>query len=240
MIERMPTDLDEILCLVSHDLRGPLAVIRMQAELLQKLAQGDLAGPVEQSAARIIEASRRMNAMIDDLVDCTRNGFHGLSIHARPVDLAACLTKLLADYRGVIDVARVTFGAWCDIPPVLADPDRLGRIAINLISNALKYSPPESEVQLHAHAAGDEVRISIRDFGQGLTKTELGQLFQRFYRGDTPQNTAGLGLGLFVAKCLIEAHGGRIGVESEPGKGSTFSFTLPVATREGSASRAAV
>ena len=100
---------------------------------------------------------------------------------------------------------------------------------MNLLTNALKYSSPETEVHVTAREVDDEVLVSVSDFGQGMAAEDLTQIFERFYRGKKVRKARGRGLGLYIVKMLVEAHGGRIWAESELGKGSTFHFTLPLA-----------
>ncbi|HEX2947965.1 MAG TPA: sensor histidine kinase, partial [Armatimonadota bacterium] len=110
-----------------------------------------------------------------------------------------------------------------------ADQNRLERILVNLLSNALKYSFPNTPVLITAHRQGSEVVIAITDHGPGIAAEHLPHIFERFYRIKKEREAESIGLGLHIAKLLVEAHGGRIWAESTPGEGSTFSFTLPVA-----------
>src|SRR5207247_9079641 len=114
-------------------------------------------------------------------------------------------------------------------PGVRADRSKLEEVLINLIDNAIKYSSEETPVRVTAHAAGTEVRIEIEDRGFGIAPEDAAQLFQKFHRVTTPatRDIGGTGLGLYIVKGLVEAHGGRVWVESIPGAGSTFAFTMP-------------
>ena len=136
--------------------------------------------------------------------------------------------------RGVVGILPVDVGALFeqkgdDLPPVDADATHLERIFTNLLSNALKYSAPDTPVIITLTRQGNEVVASVADQGVGIAADELPQLFRRYYRGEAGRGKReSLGLGLYIAKGLVEAHGGRIWVESEPGKGSRFSVALPV------------
>ena len=116
------------------------------------------------------------------------------------------------------------------LPPVWADADRVTQVLVNLLSNAAKYTPEGGEVAVHAHPEGPFVRVDVRDTGGGLTPEEQARLFTKFFRADTrdAHQALGTGLGLAITRELVELHGGEIGVQSTPGEGSTFSFTLPV------------
>jgi signal transduction histidine kinase len=132
----------------------------------------------------------------------------------------------LESAEGVLDVRRVENAVPAVLPPVLADPDRLDRILANLVGNALKYS--HGAVVVRAEHADGEVRIAVADQGAGVAADDLPRIFQRYYRGQRHEGE-GLGLGLFIVRKLVEAHGGRIWAENRPGEGATFTFTLPVA-----------
>jgi signal transduction histidine kinase len=134
-----------------------------------------------------------------------------------------------ARLKGELAPERLTIEIPADLPPVLVDPDLLERILLNLLTNAMKYSPPESPVTLAASRTGGEVLISVTDRGAGIAAADQPRLFERFYRPQGFRRADSVGLGLYITRMLVEAQGGRIRVESEPGKGSTFSFSLPVA-----------
>lgn len=157
-----------------------------------------------------------------------------MQLNRQPVSLAAYLPDLLHRSTPVMPVDRVRLDVPSDLPSVFADANRLERIMTNLLSNALKYADPDTTVQVRAHRHDGEVVVEITDQGQGITPDDLPHLFKRFYRAKGARKAEGLGLGLYITKKLVEAHGGRIWVESEVGQGSTFSFTLPIAEQMGS------
>lgn len=230
LLHELQERLEDILRAVSHDLRNPLAVAQGHAQLLQRelrrMGQGEQA---VRSAEAIVTEIRRMDGMIEELVSAARLEAGQAELERKPMDLRASLADLLARNAGVMDVSRVKNLIPASLDPVLADADRLDRIFVNLLSNALKYSPPDSEVLAKARKANGEVVISVTDHGVGIAPEDLPHIFQRFYRARGPRKREGLGLGLFITRKLVEAHGGRIWVESQLGKGSTFYFTLPVA-----------
>ena len=222
---------EDFLRIVSHDLRNPLTIIQGHIQVLasgleQAGVNGDLRGGVE----AIQRSAKRMNAMIQDLVDVTRFESGQLPLEQQSVDLCDYLQSLLSRTELLIDYARVTLEIPSDLPPVSADYNRLERIIVNLLSNALKYSTPGTPVLVRARQEAGMVRISVTDEGPGIPPEELPLLFQRYYRVKGTQKKEGIGIGLYIARLLVEAQGGRIWVESDLGKGSTFSFTLPVAT----------
>jgi signal transduction histidine kinase len=115
------------------------------------------------------------------------------------------------------------------VPPVLADPARVERVVVNLLSNALKFSPPDAPVIVRLAQTDGRALVSVIDRGVGIPKEQQEHLFERYYRTETGQKREGLGWGLYITRLIVEAHGGQVCVESEPGKGSTFYFTLPLA-----------
>ena len=216
--------------MTSHDLRTPLAIVLGQAQLLQReLEQAGLKDGARRSVEAIIISARRMDIMIDDLVDSTRMEAGQLQLEKQPVDLLTFASNLLKRAGPVMDVGRIKFDILTGLPPISADPNRLERVMLNLLSNALKYSPPEAEVLVKAEKTDGEVTISVIDQGIGIAPEDLPHMFERYYRAAGARQTEGLGLGLFISRMLVEAHGGRIWVQSAFGKGSAFHFTMPLA-----------
>jgi signal transduction histidine kinase len=221
---------DAYIHVVSHDLRTPLAIALGHAQLMEEiLEERGQDGPLREGVQAIALGMRHMNLIIQDLVDSARSEAGQLRLTCQPTNLHSFVSDLLERARTALAVERVTNNVPADLPPVSADRDRLERIFMNLLSNALKYSTPDTPVTIGAHLAGDEVVVSIADRGVGIPPEDLPHLFQRFYRAKGTRQTEGIGLGLFITRLLVEAHGGRIWVESEPGRGSTFSFALPAA-----------
>jgi len=216
---------------VSHDLRSPLQVILGQAQIIHRFP--DKPDQVRRSAGSIITSARRMDAIIQDLVDSARVESGQLRLEMERVQLSSFLSELLERVAPVIDVSRIRVHIPQELPPIAADRDRLERILINLLTNALKYSPGSTEVLIGAEKTNGEIAVSVTDRGVGIAPEDLPHIFERFYRAKGQRRAEGLGLGLYITKMLVEAHGGRIWVESEPGKGSTFRFTLPAAQRRG-------
>ncbi len=213
---------EDLLRAVSHDLRNPLQIVVLQAQRLVRQADDRSRRP----AGAILAASRRMDRMLRDLSDAARTEGAGIELAARAVALRPFLAELLDVSDGAMEAQRVENAVPEEVPPVLADPDRLDRILANLVGNALKYS--QDRVIVAARCDGGEVRVTVDDRGPGISAQDLPRIFDRFYRGQRHEGE-GLGLGLYIVRKLVEAHGGRIWAESRPGEGSTFSFTLPIA-----------
>ena len=213
---------------ISHDLRAPLSIILAQGLIARRAASRPEA--VVKATDAIILGAKRMNVMIQDLVDSARIQSGRVDLKRSPVDLAEYTRELLSRLAPTMPTDRITLTAPADLPPVSADPARLERILTNLISNALKYSDPNTPVRIHMSRRDGEVVVDIADEGRGIAPEELPHLFERFYRARAgKEHVTSIGLGLYITKGLVEAHGGHVSVKSEPGKGSTFSFALPLA-----------
>jgi len=219
---------EELVNIVAHDIRTPVSVIMGQAQLIQRFAEDT--DSVRKRAEAIVISTRRMNTMISDLVDSARMEAGQMHLNKQPVNLKAFISDLLERSAGVMDTGRIRMDIPPDIPPLNADPDRLERVFTNLLGNALKYSPAKTEVLIRARKVNGEALVSVSDRGVGIAPEDIGHIFEAFYRGKGARGTEGLGLGLYITKMLVEAHGGRIWVESQPGVGTTFYFTVPFVT----------
>jgi len=183
-----------------------------------------------ESVGAISRSARRMNVMIQDLVDAARLEGGQLKLKIQAIDLADYLGDLLKRSATIMDVRRLQLDVPANLPPAAADYDRLERIVSNLLSNALKYSPPDKSVIIRARRRESLIEVAVQDFGAGIRAEDIPHLFERFYRARGQHKVEGIGLGLYITRMLVEAHGGSIRVDSEPGKGSTFSFSLPLAS----------
>ncbi len=217
--------------MISHDLRSPLTAIQGHAQMLGRvLEKAGVAGRGLGSVEAIVTSARRMNVMIQDLVDSARLESGQLNLNRVHLDMRSFVADFKDELTGVLDAQRIVVEAPDELPLVLADPDRLERILVNLISNALKYSDSDTEVTVSLTLQEGAVATSVSDRGMGIPAVDLPLLFQRFHRTlRARERREGLGLGLYITRMLVEAHGGKIWVESEVGKGSTFVFTLPIA-----------
>ncbi|MCL4369630.1 MAG: ATP-binding protein [Chloroflexi bacterium] len=221
-------ELQEYISLISHDLRSPLTALMGQTQMLQRDLVRHGQEREAKSAEFILKSAKRMNGMIQDLVESARLEAGQLELQRQPMDVCHLLSDLLHRIGSLEEQARLRLVPCQGLSLVMADAERVERVLTNLITNALKYSPPETEVLVAARAEKREVVVSVTDWGVGISPESLPHIFERFYRAEGNRRTAGLGLGLYIARMLVEAQQGRIWVESELGKGSSFHFSLPV------------
>lgn len=220
---------DDYLRALSHDLRNPLTSILGQAQVqLRLLDRMDEGSRLRQAAQAIATSARHMDAMIQQLTEAARVEARNIPLRLGPVDLPAFAREVRTRIGDPGDAERIEVVAEEGVPMALADPSHLERVMRNLISNALKYSPGDSKVAVTITTDKGRVLTRVADQGEGIPPEDLRLLFQRYFRTKAARaHRDGLGLGLYLTKGLIEAHGGAIWAESEVGKGSTFSFTLP-------------
>jgi PAS domain S-box-containing protein len=214
--------------MVSHDLRVPLTIILGHTDLLSEQLAGEDADPLTRRGVEAVNrAAARMNVMIEDLVDAARIEGGQLTLHRRPLALEVYVPEILQGLAAGLDISRVSLTVDADLPAVEADPDRLGRIVSNLVSNALKYSAPDTPVAVRVAREDAMVTIAVTDHGRGIDPDDLPHLFGRFFRARGERRAEGIGLGLYITRLLAEAHGGTVRVDSTPGQGSTFTVVLP-------------
>jgi signal transduction histidine kinase len=209
--------------MVAHELRQPTAIIALSAGRLARSAPAALAEPVEQIRAQC----RRLGRMITDLLDVSRIDARQLALRLATVDLGALLHRIVARETAGEDGLRLVLST--ELPPVSLDADRFEQILDNLLSNAKKYRAAGTPVEVLAAWRLGEVEVAVRNRGPGLAPDELVRLFERFHRTAAARalGLPGIGLGLYITRCLVEAHGGRISVESVPGDTTTFRVFLP-------------
>jgi Osmosensitive K+ channel histidine kinase len=225
---------EEVLAIVSHDLRNPLHTVMLAASLLQT-SEGIAAEDREQ--LEIIDISaKRMQRLIEDLLDLTRlEGGSQLPIEPAPLDVESLFSETNELFKS--QAARATITLQCHVGegagPVHADRHRVLQVLSNLIGNAMKFTPPGGVITYQAELRDATVQITVADSGPGIPKENLGDIFNPYWQAKRTARL-GAGLGLPIAKGIVESHGGRIWVESEPGAGARFHFTLPMTqTAEG-------
>lgn len=219
---------EEYVSLISHDLRAPLTVIEARAQLLLRLASEPDRAAIRRDAEAILKSARRMDAMIQDLVDTSRLEAGKAELHRKPIDLLDLIREAIEALTATWGSPPIQVEAPASLPVVRADPGRIERVIVNLLSNALKFSPPGSPIEVRVAPRDREVVVSVTDHGIGIPPEAIPHLFEKYFRTQAGKERGGLGLGLYLSRLIIDAHGGRIWVTSVLGKGSTFSFSLPV------------
>jgi signal transduction histidine kinase len=246
-MRQMQERVDEFLAVASHDLRSPLTAAsgfldlaaRHHEQLTAALVdtRPELAGRAEAVRASLHHASQaeeRLRRLVDLLFDTTQARAGKLNLVLAPCDLQAVVRDQVVALRVANPHRTLQLEELADQPvQVVADADRIGQVVTNYLTNALKYSPADHPVVIRVASEGAWTRVAVADQGPGLPAGEHERIWQRFYQADgvRPQSRSrgSLGLGLHICKAIIEGHGGRVGVESEVGKGSTFWFVLPLA-----------
>ena len=215
---------------LAHNLRAPATLIKGNLEfLLERLQATGAATPYRDLLDALQRALNRMSLMVDDFTIVSRMEEGGLPLHPAPVALAAFWPEFLQHAGRALEPGRIQLDLPPNLPPVRVDPQYLQVILFNLLDNARKFSAPGTPVRVAARPRDGEVAVSVTDQGIGIAPEDLPHIFDRFYRAGYIRAAEGTGLGLFITRRLVEMHGGRIAVESEAGKGSMFTFTLPAA-----------
>jgi signal transduction histidine kinase len=220
----------EFVSMVSHELRTPLTSIQGYAELLRE--DQCITEEQHETLTIIKKNSDRLLGLVNDLLDLSRMEAGKLDLHRASLDLTRLIPEVVGSLRPLIDAKqqRLKLDLGEALPAVWADQDRVTQILTNLISNAHKYTRAEGSITVAARRDDGLVRVDVSDTGIGLSPEDQAQLFTKFFRAHerSPQAGGGTGLGLVICRLLVELHGGRITVDSAPGQGSTFSFSLPV------------
>lgn len=214
----------------SHELRTPLTAMKVHVANLRDGVDGAVSDDQRRSLIRVEANLSRLQILIDELLDLSQIEMGQTVLHLEPVMLGTVIEKTIEDLHPLTLERRVTIAVTLppDLPPVSADSEKLRRILLNLLHNAVKFTPSHTTVDVSARRISDgEVRVSVRDVGPGIAPEDADKIFQPFYRTITAHKHAkGAGLGLAIAKLLVELHHGRIWVDTVPGQGSCFSFTL--------------
>jgi signal transduction histidine kinase len=220
----------DLVAWASHDLQTPLASMRA---VLEALSDGvvDEPGMVK----RYLNIAQRdvmsLSALMDDLFQMSQLDAGGFPLSRAPSSLNDLVSDTLESFSELAYRESITLEGQveAEADPVFMDTQAIGRVLNNLISNALRHTPVGGEIKVHARPTGNSVEVSVRDTGEGIHEQDIPHIFERFYRGEKSRNrgTGGAGLGLAIARGVIHAHGGEIRVESERGRGTQFTFTLP-------------
>ena len=226
--KRLERQKDEFIAVASHELKTPLTSAKVFAQLLRKR----LDRLHDEAAGRYLDKTEqqidKLTELVNDLLDVSRLEAGRLELQPRAFSLAECVHQIVADIQPTADAHHIVVEG--DIAaPVVGDRDRIGQVILNLLTNAVKYSPGADTVIVRLDDTPDHVTVSVQDFGIGIPPSDQARIFDRFFRVDgTRERTyPGLGLGLYISSEIVKRHGGHLWVTSEPGHGSTFAFSLP-------------
>ncbi len=224
---------DDMMGIVSHDLRNPASAVKMLAGsiLAESHERDDIPPDVTERVEIIQQAAAQIDALIQDLLDVTRLEAGRLTVSPRDVAPAPLVEAALYAMRTLAESTGVTLEASYDgaLPPVHADPERVTQLLSNLVGNALKFTPAGGRVEVRVQPYHEGVVVSVTDTGEGIPAEQLPHVFDRFFQVSNAKmgGRHGAGLGLPIARGIVEAHGGTIWIESAPGRGTVVRFTLP-------------
>jgi signal transduction histidine kinase len=223
---------DEFVLTASHELRSPLTSVQGFAELLM-MERDSLTPRQVETVEIILDNCRHLVRLLNDLLDLARSDAGRLQVRPKPTELGPLVEDVVRTMRAQTESSNQRLIEQIDpnLPLVNVETDRIRQVLVNLVTNAHEYSPERASIQVSARVADNGVEINVTDNGPGIPPAQLEHIFERFVRGDAglTQRVGGTGLGLAISKSLVELHGGTIGVESEVGRGSTFTVTLPTA-----------
>jgi signal transduction histidine kinase len=229
-IERAKND---IISIVAHELRTPMTSIKGYTDLMLQGAMGLLTEGQQHFLSIVKSNVDRLSRLVSDLLDITRIEAGSIELELVPMQLAEIVPEVCESVAEAVEERDLTLNVdvTTPIPTVRADRNRIIQVLVNLLSNAYRYTPPGGSIQVSVRPLEDTVLVQIADTGIGIAKEDQKKIFERFYRveHDLVKKESGTGLGLSIVKSLVELHGGRLWLESELGRGSTFSFALPLA-----------
>jgi PAS domain S-box-containing protein len=222
---------DDFLGILSHELRTPINAIMGFGSILDDEIPGPLNDEQHRFMRKILRGSEDLLSLINDLLDMSRIQAGKFTLEPQPMHFPTVAGEVLANLRPLAEQKQLTLSsALGDVGPMVADPQRIGQVLLNLVNNAIKFTPNGGAVTVRAKAENGQLYCEVADTGVGIAPADQPRLFKRFSQLDNSntRSAKGTGLGLSISQALIEAHGGRIAVESEPGHGAKFWFTLPL------------
>jgi signal transduction histidine kinase len=241
-------EMSDFLSHFSHEARTPLASFDAYVQLARRrlqrmrdeMQQGELTGTaldhrladLQQTIEQAQAPARRLNRLIGDLADVAQIQSGHLTLQRIPCELVEVVKKAIAEQQVSWPARQLHLRLQAKVVTVLGDPDRIGEVVTNYLTNALKYAPPDRPIEITVSAKAGQARVQVRDHGPGIPSEEHERIWQRFYRSPTAHAHEGagtsLGMGLFICRTIIAQHGGQTGVTSVPGRGATFWFTVPL------------
>ena len=229
-LRRLETIRRDFISNVSHELRTPLAGLKAIAETLRESALEDPPA-ARRFLTRMETEIDTLTQLVRELLELSRIESGKVPLQRKPISPCSLLTPGVERMRLQAERAHLILQNDCpaDLPLVSADAERMGQVLVNLLHNAIKFTPPNGRIVTGAYQQDRQVIFTVTDSGVGISQEDLGRIFERFYKADRARSGGGTGLGLSIARHMVEAHGGRIWADSTPGEGSIFSFSLPIA-----------
>lgn len=224
--------LSEVTSIISHQLKTPISVIKGCLEVLRSKDLGELNKKQKEYLEDALENTKKMNDLVKDLLDVAKIEEDKLEVKSKLSNLEEIIKKLVDNFY-LLSKAKnctITFKVVNKIPSTFFDPLKIEQVASNIISNAISYNKRQGIIKIILEKKGDDILFSCEDTGVGIADDEKERVFKKFYRSERtiPLDTSGSGLGLFIAKAIIEKNKGEIWLESEENKGTTFYFSLPI------------
>lgn len=220
----------QFLRITSHELRTELTPLRTQVEMLLKEYFGKLNPKQKKSLNVILESTGKLDKVIEDIIELSRIQTAKMKFKFRRTDISKTIKSIVDEMGGFMPEKKIKITSIIlKLPNLIIDPDRIGQVLRNLINNAIKFSPKNSEIKISTKIEKGNVILSVKDEGQGINKEDQKRIFEPFFQGQSMyKGQEGSGLGLAISKGIVEAHGGKIFAESKQGKGSNFYFTIPI------------
>ncbi|RZL14910.1 MAG: HAMP domain-containing histidine kinase, partial [Pedobacter sp.] len=218
---------DDFLSIASHELKTPLTTIKGYIQVLERTAPDNAPDKFNNTLGKVASYVERLNSLIEDLLDVSRIQTGNIELHKTTFDFDAMINEAIEGLRTSATHHQIKLNGKTGAQ-VIGDESHIIQVINNLLSNAVKYAPDAETIEVSISNVSDYIKVSVKDFGLGMSTEDKKRVFERFFRsGEIQKRFPGMGIGLYICDQIIKNHGGTLWVESEIGKGSTFSFTIP-------------
>ncbi len=232
-LKRLNRIKSDFLNVTSHELRTPMVAIKGYAQLISDMSLGEITKKQKKALGIVLRNTNRLNKLVQDILDVSRLESGTMKFTAEEIDVGKMIKETVETMQSLANIKQMKINASLEdnMPRLIIDCERIKQVIVNLLNNAIKFSPCKSEINIYVKKEGDYVVFNVQDFGRGIPKNKKGKIFDTFYQVDSAKDRklmGGTGLGLTISRGIVVAHGGNISVDSKLDKGSTFSFTLPL------------